>query len=182
MPFFFEAAILSRMRSPVTSRSNWAKDSSTFKVSRPIDARPGPPPAYSCLAPGLGGGFPQAEETRARPMRTGDPPRDLGQGAVALAVILEAVIEDDDGVRASAPFAQQPRTGFEQQSRRKGAGSIRFGLLGQCPQPPLHRGSKPAMDPLLHLVGDFSNHKVAARRGHGLAAAQSSPRRPQLPC
>src|SRR5436309_5703176 len=26
MPFFFEAAILSRMRSPVTSRSNWAKD------------------------------------------------------------------------------------------------------------------------------------------------------------
>jgi hypothetical protein len=28
MPFFFDAAILSRMRSPVTSRSNWAKDSS----------------------------------------------------------------------------------------------------------------------------------------------------------
>ena len=25
------------MRSPVTSRSNWAKDSSTFRVSRPMD-------------------------------------------------------------------------------------------------------------------------------------------------
>ena len=37
MPFFLEAAILSRMRSPVTSRSNWAKDSSTFSVSRPIE-------------------------------------------------------------------------------------------------------------------------------------------------
>ena len=36
MPFFFEAAILSRMRSPVTSRSNWAKDSSTLRVSRPM--------------------------------------------------------------------------------------------------------------------------------------------------
>ena len=36
MPFFLEAAILSRMRSPVTSRSNWAKDSSTFSVSRPM--------------------------------------------------------------------------------------------------------------------------------------------------
>src|SRR6516164_744981 len=35
MPFFFEAAILSRMRSPMTSRSNCAKDSSTFKVKRP---------------------------------------------------------------------------------------------------------------------------------------------------
>ena len=37
MPFFFEAAILSRMRSPVTSRSNWAKDSRMFRVSRPME-------------------------------------------------------------------------------------------------------------------------------------------------
>ena len=37
MPFRLLAAILSRMRSPVTSRSNWAKDSSTFSVSRPIE-------------------------------------------------------------------------------------------------------------------------------------------------
>jgi hypothetical protein len=34
MPFCLEAAILSRMRSPVTSRSNWAKDKSTFSVRR----------------------------------------------------------------------------------------------------------------------------------------------------
>ena len=39
MPFFLEAAILSRMRSPVTSRSNWAKDNSTFSVSRPMRGR-----------------------------------------------------------------------------------------------------------------------------------------------
>src|SRR5206468_268543 len=37
IPFFFEAAILSRIRSPVTSRSNWAKDNSTLRVSRPIE-------------------------------------------------------------------------------------------------------------------------------------------------
>ncbi|GJD97885.1 hypothetical protein OCOJLMKI_5124 [Methylobacterium iners] len=36
MPFFLEAAILSRMRSPVTSRSNWAKDNRTFSVSLPM--------------------------------------------------------------------------------------------------------------------------------------------------
>src|SRR3979409_2074791 len=36
MPFFLEAATLSRMRSPVTSRSNWAKESRTFRVSRPM--------------------------------------------------------------------------------------------------------------------------------------------------
>src|SRR3954453_4224201 len=36
MPLRFEAAILSRMRSPVTSRSNWAKDNSMLSVSRPM--------------------------------------------------------------------------------------------------------------------------------------------------
>src|SRR5215207_9756045 len=35
-PLRLEAAILSRMRSPVTSRSNWAKERRTFKVSRPM--------------------------------------------------------------------------------------------------------------------------------------------------
>src|ERR1700757_1257788 len=37
IPFFFEAAILSRMRSPMTSRSNCAKDNRTFRVRRPIE-------------------------------------------------------------------------------------------------------------------------------------------------
>ena len=37
MPFCLEAAILSRIRSPVTSRSNWAKDSRTLSVRRPIE-------------------------------------------------------------------------------------------------------------------------------------------------
>jgi hypothetical protein len=36
IPFFFEAAILSRIRSPVTSRSNWAKDNRTLRVRRPM--------------------------------------------------------------------------------------------------------------------------------------------------
>ena len=36
-PLRLDAAILSRIRSEVTSRSNWANDSSTFNVSRPIE-------------------------------------------------------------------------------------------------------------------------------------------------
>ena len=39
MPFWREALILSRMRSPAISRSNWAKDNSTFSVSRPHGGR-----------------------------------------------------------------------------------------------------------------------------------------------
>ena len=37
MPFLRLAATLSRMRSAVTSRSNWAKLSRMFSVSRPMD-------------------------------------------------------------------------------------------------------------------------------------------------
>src|SRR4029453_6181602 len=37
IPFFFEAAILSGMRSPMTSRSNCAKDNRTLRVRRPIE-------------------------------------------------------------------------------------------------------------------------------------------------
>ena len=37
MPFLFEAAILSLMRSAVTSRSNCAKDNSTLRVNRPME-------------------------------------------------------------------------------------------------------------------------------------------------
>jgi hypothetical protein len=36
-PLRFEAAILSRIRSPVTSRSNCAKDKSILSVRRPIE-------------------------------------------------------------------------------------------------------------------------------------------------
>ena len=36
-PLRLEAAILSRMRSEVTSRSNWANDNRTFSVNRPIE-------------------------------------------------------------------------------------------------------------------------------------------------
>src|SRR5512132_402012 len=36
MPLRLEAAIFSRTRSPISSRSNWANDSSTLSVSRPM--------------------------------------------------------------------------------------------------------------------------------------------------
>ena len=36
-PLRLEAPILSRMRSEVTSRSNWAKDNKTLRVSLPIE-------------------------------------------------------------------------------------------------------------------------------------------------
>ena len=37
LPLRRAAAILSRVRSEMISRSNWAKDNSTLRTSRPID-------------------------------------------------------------------------------------------------------------------------------------------------
>src|SRR5438477_6561532 len=84
-------------------------------------------------------GFSQAEEARPGPMHARDPPRDLCQRAVALAVVLEAVVKHDDGMRASSPFAQKPRARLEKNSRRKSAGSVRLDLRGKRPQSPLDR-------------------------------------------
>src|SRR5450631_3065296 len=39
MPFFFEAAILSRMRSPVTSRSNWGEGQQHIEGQSPHAGR-----------------------------------------------------------------------------------------------------------------------------------------------
>ncbi len=85
-------------------------------------------------------------------MCAGDPPRYLGQGVVALAVVLEAVIQHDDGVRLSSPFAQQPRAGFQQRSRRKDPGSVRLDLSGKRTQPPFDRGSEPAIKGAFSVV------------------------------
>src|SRR5262245_8230937 len=48
-PLRLEAAILSRIRSEVTSRSNWAKDNKTFRVRR-ASARPSPGLTWLALA------------------------------------------------------------------------------------------------------------------------------------
>src|SRR5262245_41946787 len=65
MPFFLEAAILSRTRSPMTSRSNWAKDSNTLSVSRHRDRMSAVTPFANQTRTGL--------ETEAR--RSANPTR-----------------------------------------------------------------------------------------------------------
>jgi hypothetical protein len=70
-------------------------------------------------------------------MGAADSPGYLSQRLVSLAFVFEAVIKHDNGVRASSPFAQEPRAGLEQHSRRKRAGSVRLDFLGKRTQPPL---------------------------------------------
>src|SRR6202011_5784836 len=88
-PLRLDAEILSRMRSEVTSRSNWANDSSTFRVSRPIEVvrdrschsrqshRQALPPAASARSI-RGPGWCRAEArwyVGLNPRRSGQPPQ-----------------------------------------------------------------------------------------------------------
>src|SRR5439155_9949396 len=54
-----------------------------------------------------------AEEARAGPVRTGDLGSDLAERGVAIAIVVEAVFEHDNGMRLAGPFAHQPSAGFE---------------------------------------------------------------------
>src|SRR4030081_1343381 len=85
LPFFLEAAILSRMRSPVTSRSNWAKDRSTLRVSRPIEVV-----VLNCWV----------TETKETPW--------VSNNSTSLAKSASDLVYDDDIKLAGANVLQQP--------------------------------------------------------------------------
>src|SRR5256885_1560612 len=108
-PFFLEAAILSRMRSPVTSRSNWANDSNTFSVRRPIE-----PVGLNCWVTDTNETSRSSKRStslaKARPRRARDRAGNRGQAAVVIAVVVEALVQNGDTVRSTVPLAQQLRT------------------------------------------------------------------------
>ena len=60
-------------------------------------------------------------------MRTGDPDGDLAERGIALAIVLEALFEHDDGMRFAGPFAHQPSAGFEHDAGIEGFGALTVG-------------------------------------------------------
>src|SRR5260370_40998612 len=59
----------------------------------------------------------EAEEARPRPAGAGDPAGDLGQGAIALALIEHAIVENPDLMRDPVPLAQQHGAGRSEERR-----------------------------------------------------------------
>ncbi|MEK6250005.1 MAG: hypothetical protein N2C12_17610 [Planctomycetales bacterium] len=55
----------------------------------------------------------QSEETRAGPVGTTDLARDCGQGPPTLSAPLESVLEHQDIMGLTLPFADQPDAGLE---------------------------------------------------------------------
>src|SRR5438067_1313324 len=170
MPFFFEAAILSRIRSPVTSRSNWAKDSSTLSVRRPIELvvlncwvtetndTAWASKSSTSRARSASGGparF-QSEEERPRPRRAGDRSRQGRQRAVVRVLPGEAAIEDEHVIGSALPFPHQPGSGL-QLGATPCIGCSGLIELSCNPQKlPLRVRAQAAKSELLHPVCDSS--------------------------
>jgi hypothetical protein len=74
-----------------------------------------------------------AEEARAGPMRAGDPGGDFAERGIALAIVVEAVFEHDDGVHMPSPFAHEPSARF---TAPTGATPEPLPVIGSCTAPP----------------------------------------------
>src|SRR5712672_499528 len=73
-----------------------------------------------------------AEEAGAGPVRAGDAGGDLAERGIAIAIVVEAVFEHDNGMRFAGPFAHQPSAGFEHDAGIERLGALRFDLGDQA--------------------------------------------------
>ncbi len=120
-----------------------------------------------------------AKEPRARPMRPGDPLGNYRQRPMTLALVLERVLANEDGVGVSAPLTHQcgaclqHGTGIEEQSAF-------LQVSGQALQAPPQPEARATKGVLLQLVGKGSDHQIATEAQRGCGAMQFPPSKPQL--
>src|SRR5215472_7060845 len=104
--------------------------------------------------------FGQAKKPWARPMRSGNPLSDHRQRAIVLALILEPVLANEDGMGVSAPVPDQSRAGLQHDTGiAANAGFLR--AYGQLLQAAPQRPTRPAMGALLQLIGEGSDQQIA---------------------
>lgn len=119
IPFFFDAAILSRIRSAVTSRWNCAMERRALSVSRPIEdvvlnccvSETKEPPCASSrstiFAKSAGERVSRSEESRPGPRHTGDFPCALGQRPKSLAPIQNSAFKNIDDTGLAMPLPRE---------------------------------------------------------------------------
>src|SRR5215469_6729232 len=104
-------------------------------------------------------------------MRAGDLLGDHAQRAIALAVIFEPVVTNEDGVGVSAPLTYQSRAGLEGRNRVEGRTAlltISDQGLHTASQRPAHR----PMGTLLQLVGQASDQQITTELARRFGAVR----------
>src|SRR5207253_11121614 len=95
-----------------------------------------------------------AEKDGSRPVHPGNEAGDLSQRTVTLTLILEPVLEDDDGVRAPVPLANELGAGFQDRAGVEMRGAFGLEFFGESVQAPLGCEPQPPMRAFLNSVGD----------------------------
>jgi hypothetical protein len=107
-------------------------------------------------------------------VRPGNPAGDLGQRAIALAIVVKATLDNGHAVSSTVPFAHQP--GAELQGSD---GHERQVAIPQrhheCVQSAHYRRAQAAMCLFLELVGDRPDQQIAAQPGRRFGAMEPLP-------
>ena len=112
-------------------------------------------------------------------MRSGNPLGDHGQRAITLPLIFEPVLANEDAVGVSAPLTHQCRTGLQHDTWIEGR-AVSVELSGEGLQPAPQSPARPAMDPLLQLIGEGSDQQIATEPLRRSGAMQLPPGKPQF--
>ena len=86
-------------------------------------------------------------------MRPGNPLGDHGQRPITLPLIFEPILANEDGMSTSAPLTHQCRAGLQHDTGIEGR-AVSVQLSGEGLQPAPQSPARPAMDPLLQLIGE----------------------------
>ena len=112
-------------------------------------------------------------------MCPGDPLGDHGQRAIALAVIFEPVLADEDGMGVSAPPPHQARAGLQHAAGVERTSAF-LELSRQNPKAALQCAAGAAMGALLQLIGEPPDDQIATEAQRRSGVIQRPPGTPQL--
>jgi hypothetical protein len=112
-------------------------------------------------------------------MCPGNPLGDHGQRPIALAVIFEPVLADEDGMGVSAPPPHQARAGLQHAAGVEGTSAF-LELSRQDPQAALQCSARAAMGALLQLIGEPPDDQITTEAQRRPGVIQPPPGAPQL--
>ena len=114
-------------------------------------------------------------------MCPGDPFCNHGQRAIALPVIFEPVLADEDGMGVPAPPPHQAGTGLQHAAGVERTSAF-LELSRQNPKAALQGAARAAMGALLQLIGEPPDDQIATEAQRRSGVIQPPPGAPQLLC
>src|ERR1700747_3133279 len=123
----------------------------------------------------------QAKEPGPRPMCAGNPLRNHGQGAIALALVFEPFLAHEDRMGVSAPLAHQARAGLQRSAGVERTNAF-LELVRQNPNAALQSAARTAMGAQLQLIGDPPDDQIATEPQRRSGVIKCPPDTPQFLC